>query len=135
MDSTIGWYQREQEGPALELWERVWEAAQEVDENFNASLNTKGRADIINNKNMDYIPLDNSDKENTSENQRKRTANKFQNSSINTYYNKTKRKRDATNRASTYGYKNNCSKYGGQPWRSSDESYGPGIIGYVLFER
>lgn len=68
----------------------------------------------------DYIPVSAAD----------RTNNK-NNTMNNSYYNRTKRKRE--NRASTYGlnqnHKNLIGQFGGCPWRRADRTYDLGVVG------
>ncbi|XP_067006314.1 terminal nucleotidyltransferase 4B isoform X2 [Anabrus simplex] len=119
MDPTIGWFQPEQEGPAKDLWTRIWEAEKGID-----SMNLGGDGQhSTSNKTQDYIPGDsvtNSDE----------TLNRV-NTNNQSYYNRTRRK--AENRASTYGMNYNreflIGEHGGCPWRQQDKVYGVGVVG------
>ncbi|XP_063863183.1 LOW QUALITY PROTEIN: terminal nucleotidyltransferase 4B-like [Scylla paramamosain] len=113
MDPSIAWYQPEQQGPARELWARIWTTQQGLD---NMNLNDA-------NMNHEYIPISVEDANRTN----KTTTNNANNS----YYNRTKRKRE--NRASTYGlnqnHKNLIGQFGGCPWRRRTPPYDLGVIG------
>ncbi|XP_045580978.1 terminal nucleotidyltransferase 4B isoform X1 [Procambarus clarkii] len=113
MDPSIGWYQPEQQGPARDLWARIWLTQQGLD---NMNLNDA-------NMNHEYIPLSADDASRTNKNASV-NAN-------NSYYNRTKRKRE--NRASTYGlnhnHKNLIGQFGGCPWRREPNSYDLGVVG------
>lgn len=111
MDPTIGWYQPEQYGPALELWTRIWETQQGLENvDLNEFLDGNGVMDVDN---------------------RRASNNKSEsNASDNSYFNRAKRKRD--NRASTYDLNRNVhliEKYGGTPWRVEGKKYVGGIVG------
>ncbi|XP_071516564.1 terminal nucleotidyltransferase 4B-like [Panulirus ornatus] len=113
MDPNIGWYQPEQQGPARDLWARIWLTQQGLD---NMNLNDA-------NMNHEFIPLSVDDSDRTNKNTSV-NAN-------NSYYNRTKRKRE--NRASTYGlnqnHKNLIGQFGGCPWRRVTSSYDLGVVG------
>ncbi|XP_063217319.1 terminal nucleotidyltransferase 4B-like [Bacillus rossius redtenbacheri] len=118
MDPNIGWFQPEQEGPAKDLWTRIWEAQNGLD-NMNISDANCNVAP----KGQDYIPpvsVTNND------NQKLRPS-----TNCNTYYNRTRRKRE--NRASTYGMNFNhaalIGEHGGCPWRVANKVYLPGVAG------
>lgn len=120
MDPSIGWYQPEHHGPALRLWNSIWETQQ--------GLETMD----LNNSNLrapDYIPINSAagivtevKKGVNGQNEVIGGADKF--------YNPTKRKRE--NRASTYALNRNqhlISQYGGTPWRTELKHFRPGILG------
>nr|CAD7195214.1 unnamed protein product [Timema douglasi] len=118
MDPTIGWFQPEQEGPAKDLWTRIWEAQKGLDK-MNISDSSAG----IGSKGNEHIPSDNVT---NSENQQNRTV-----TNCNMYYNRTRRKRE--NPASTYEMNTNhvslIGEHGGCPWRDPNKKYSHGIIG------
>ncbi|XP_046386425.1 terminal nucleotidyltransferase 4A-like isoform X2 [Ischnura elegans] len=122
MDPTIGWYQPEQEGPAKDLWTRIWEAQREFD---NMNLYQMNSNQTIESKAPEYIPIGINNREES----RRFYSNRPQNS--NNYYNRTRRKRE--NRASTYGMNQNhavlIGEYGGCPWRLPTKTYSKGIVG------
>lgn len=118
MDPNIGWFQPEQQGPARDLWARIW-ATQQGIHNINIMDSNTNR-----NNSTEYC--NGNDTNRTSINKNNSAQN------ANTYYNRTKRKRE--NRASTYGlnqnFKNLIGTYGGCPWRSPDRiPYEHGVIG------
>ncbi|XP_069676096.1 terminal nucleotidyltransferase 4B-like isoform X2 [Periplaneta americana] len=118
MDPAIGWYQPEQEGPAKDLWTRIWEAQKGVDNMNLVDVNTS-----IGTKSHDYIPVDSTT--NSDEQHNRVTAN------CNNYFNRKRRKRE--NRASTYGMNHNqaalIGEHGGCPWKIPNKTYGRGVIG------
>ncbi|XP_037283477.1 terminal nucleotidyltransferase 4B isoform X1 [Rhipicephalus microplus] len=120
MDPSIGWYQPEHYGPALQLWNSIWETQQ--------GLETMD----LNNSNLrapDYIPL-NSATGSVTEVKKNVNGQNELTGGADKFYNPTKRKRE--NRASTYAlYKNQhlISQYGGTPWRSELRHVRPGILG------
>lgn len=119
MDPTIGWFQPEQEGPAKELWTRIWEAQKGIDTMNLADMTHGG----VGAKTSDYLPFDSVT--NGDDQSNRVTPN------ANTYYNRTRRKRE--NRASTYGLNHNRSSlvgdHGGCPWRNPNKIYGQGVVG------
>ncbi|KAK7869373.1 hypothetical protein R5R35_000681 [Gryllus longicercus] len=119
MDPTIGWFQPEQEGPAKELWTRIWEAQKGIG-TMNLTDMTHGGVSA---KTGDYIQFDSVT--NCDDQSNRVTPN------ANTYYNRTRRKRE--NRASTYGLNHNRASlvgdHGGCPWRHPNKIYGQGVIG------
>nr|CAD7265375.1 unnamed protein product [Timema shepardi] len=123
MDPTIGWFQPEQEGPAKDLWTRIWEAQKGLDK-MNISDSSAG----IGSKGNEHIPSDNVT---NSENQQNRTV-----TNCNMYYNRTRRKRE--NPASTYEMNTNhvslIGEHGGCPWRDPNKKYSHGIIGQLYDE-
>ncbi|PNF28796.1 Non-canonical poly(A) RNA polymerase PAPD5 [Cryptotermes secundus] len=117
MDPAIGWFQPEQEGPAKDLWIRIWEAQKGVD-NMNVDINTRLGA-----KSHDYIPVDGTT--NSDDQHNRVTVN------CNNYFNCKRRKRE--NRASTFAMNHNQSaligEHGGCPWKNPNRTYGRGVIG------
>lgn len=117
MDPNIGWFQPEQQGPARDLWARIW-ATQQGIHNINIMDSNSNR-----NNTSEYCNGTDTNRTNVNKNHSVPNAN--------TYYNRTKRKRE--NRASTYGlnqnFKNLIGAYGGCPWRSPDRTYDHGVIG------
>ncbi|KAG8231510.1 hypothetical protein J437_LFUL011548, partial [Ladona fulva] len=122
MDPTIGWFQPEQEGPAKELWTRIWEVQRSLD---NMNLYQMNTNQTIETKAPEYIPIGINNREES----RRAYSNRPQNS--NNYYNRTRRKRE--NRASTYGMNQNhavlIGEYGGCPWRKPTKTYSKGVVG------
>lgn len=134
MDPSIAWYQPEQQGPARELWARIWLTQQGLDNmtlgdaNANANMNHR-----------DYIPIDaaranantNTNTSNTTSTTTNANTTNANNGASNSYYNRTKRKRE--NRASTYGlnqnHKNLIGQFGGCPWRRRTPPYDLGVVG------
>lgn len=120
MDPVIGWFQPEQEGPAQDLWSRIWETQKGVDNMNVVDINTNLAI-----KTHDYIPIDSTT---FSDDQLNRvTANS------NFYFNRKCRKRE--NRASTFAMNRNraglIGEHGGCPWKNPNKTYGRGVIGYV----
>jgi len=120
MDPVIGWFQPEQEGPAKDLWSRIWETQKGVDNMNVVDINTNLAI-----KTHDYIPIDSTT---FSDDQLNRvTANS------NFYFNRKCRKRE--NRASTFAMNRNraglIGEHGGCPWKNPNKTYGRGVIGYV----
>lgn len=117
MDPSIAWYQPEQQGPARELWARIWLTQQGLD---NMNLNDAN----ANMNHHEYIPI-------TVDDDATRTSAAASTATNNSYYNRTKRKRE--NRASTYGlnqnHKNLIGRFGGCPWRRRTPPYDLGVIG------
>lgn len=122
MDPAIGWFQPEQSGPASELWLRIWEAQQGIE---NMDLNNR-----CSTKPGDYIPL-NGIGLNILDNKKVLDAkSEYNNTSDTSSYNRPKRKRE--NRASTFDLNKNAhliKQYGGTPWRAKDKNYTNGIVG------
>ncbi|KAK7076963.1 Non-canonical poly(A) RNA polymerase papd5 [Halocaridina rubra] len=124
MDPSIGWFQPEQLGPARTLWARIWYTQQ----GFN-NMNINETETTMNNT-PEYIPIN-------SEETTDRTSNANDNDGVNndnSYYNRTKRKREVYNRASTYGLNHNhtnlIGKFGGCPWRAhTNRTYDAGVVG------
>jgi non-canonical poly(A) RNA polymerase PAPD5/7 len=126
MDPNIGWFQEEQKGPALDLWNSIWI-------NSNPTIERQ----------PEYIPFgDEATDGNVSANHMSRmstnqlnamngkvSANK--NPIVSNSQTQNKRfRRD--NPASTYHLNENLhlvSKYMGTPWRRLRQHYEPGIIG------
>lgn len=119
MDPSIGWFQPEHQGPALRLWNTIWETQQGLE---TMDLNSNSRA-------PEYISL--SVSTDTALDQKKTVNGRNDVTSMtDKFYNPSKRKRD--NRASTYALNKNLhliSKYGGTPWRTEGKRCRPGIIG------
>lgn len=120
MDPSIGWYQPEHYGPALRLWNSIWETQQ--------GLETMD----LNNSNFrapEYIPI-NSTAASVTEPKKAVNGQNELTSGADKFYNPTKRKRE--NRASTYALNRNqhlISQYGGTPWRTEVKHFRPGILG------
>ncbi|XP_050050061.1 terminal nucleotidyltransferase 4B-like isoform X3 [Dermacentor andersoni] len=120
MDPSIGWYQPEHHGPALRLWNSIWETQQ--------GLETMD----LNNSNLrapDYIPI-NSTAGSVTEVKKSVNGQNELTGGADKFYNPTKRKRE--NRASTYALNRNqhlISQYGGTPWRTEVKHFRPGILG------
>ena len=121
MDPSIGWYQSEHKGPALQLWSRIWHQS-----NPNAE------------KQPEYIPLgeesglsgDANNGSNTASNSCKLNASNGK-LFLNGVQSQNKRIR-RENPASTYNLNDNqhlMSKYDGTPWRRLRSQYDSGIIG------
>lgn len=117
MDPIIGWFQPEQDGPARELWSRIWEEASKRMDNMNLNQMIESR---------DFIPIDMREEED-----KRVLVTRPQNN--NNFYNPTRRKQN-DNRASTYGMNENMihliGRYGGCPWRDlRKEPYSKGVVG------
>ncbi|KAG8273632.1 Non-canonical poly(A) RNA polymerase papd5 [Homalodisca vitripennis] len=114
MDPLLGWFQPEQEGPAKELWSRIWDAHTDLDNLKIGSVNEVNRG-------QDIILVDNLGN-NDSVVKRAQTNNIINNISV------------STNRASTYAMNKNHAAligiHGGCPWRSPNRVYDSrGIVG------
>lgn len=110
MDPSISWLQPEQEGPAKQLWLRIWQTQQELD-----SMNIK---DVDN----DFEPF----------------SNGFNGQIMNGKTDKNSsyaplRRRKGDNRASTKLMVRHPQKvvgeFGGCPWRRHQLPYGRGVVG------
>jgi len=103
MDPSIGWYQPEHTGPALDLWRKAWNK-------FNPSIETCNHPNHDSSDGYHYW----------------RSASTLW--SINRYYAKNRR----DNPSSTYDFDNNqhlVRRHGGTPWRGLRDFYDSGIIG------
>lgn len=149
MDPRIAWYQPEQSGLAQRVWHRVWETQQalnnmQLDRNRNHAapadyipINNNNHINEVHNANTTLPLVDNSSLSLSRRGPASAAAalaptNQNSNNCHNTYYNRTKRKRE--NRASTYGLNKNSheliSQYGGTPWRCARITpYSRGTIG------
>lgn len=107
MDPKIGWFQPEQEGPAKDFWQRIWDAHTGID-NLKISVNDNNH----NIKNNELINVDIAN----GDSHLKRTQTSFNNNSNLT-----------SNRASTYAMNKNHASliglYGGCPWRTPNRRY------------
>ncbi|XP_064466847.1 terminal nucleotidyltransferase 4B-like [Ornithodoros turicata] len=119
MDPSIGWFQPEHQGPALRLWNSIWETQQGLE---TMDLNSNSRA-------PEYISVSGST--DSTADQKKTVSGKNDLTSVtDKFYNPTKRKRD--NRASTYDLNKNVhliSQYGGTPWRTDGKRLHQSIVG------
>ncbi|KAJ9587332.1 hypothetical protein L9F63_019159 [Diploptera punctata] len=115
----IGWFQPEQEGPAKDLWTRIWEAQKGVDNMNIVDVNT-----TLGTKSHEYIPPDSTT--NSDDPQHNRVG-----TNCNNFFHRKRRKRE--NRASTYAMNHNQAALigdnGGCPWKNSNKTYSRGIIG------
>ncbi|KAL0270141.1 UNVERIFIED_CONTAM: hypothetical protein PYX00_007638 [Menopon gallinae] len=115
MDPAIGWFQPEHEGPAKELWLRIWESLKPTPLPSDMDKSEQGS------KALDYIPLEGEDNNN-------RNA---KNNNVGNGGNGIRRFRE--NLASTYGMNVNrdalIGRHGGTPWRTPGKTYLPGILG------
>ena len=114
MDPAIGWFQPEHEGPAKELWLRIWESLKPTPMPSDMDKTDLGS------KSLDFIPIENDD------GNRGTKGNAGMNGG-----NGIKRFRE--NIASTYGMNINrdalIGRHGGTPWRTPGKTYLPGILG------
>lgn len=114
MDPILGWFQPEQEGPAKDLWSRIWDAHTGLDNLKIGSGNEVSRG-------QDLITFDNVGN-NDCVVKRAQTNNLNNNNSV------------SVNRASTYAMNKNRATligvHGGHPWRPPNRTYDcRGIIG------
>ena len=121
MDPSIGWYQPEQQGPAKDLWARIYYVCQQVN-----NMNVNDKNSEVKNSAPDFISL------NGDNNGRNLAMNKNTTKyNENGYYNRTKRKRE--NLASTYDLNENkqflIGQFGGCPWKNKQREYKKGIMG------
>lgn len=131
MHPSIGWYQPEQQGPALDLWNSIWKRAKmsfESQPDF-IQINTGGGgggAGDHNHENGDH------EKETTPTTTPANHLNSiFPNGTFPPHFANSHKRNLSENPASTYNFNDNpsiCSKYNGTPWRIRDH-YSPGIIG------
>jgi len=107
MDPILGWFQPEQEGPAKDLWSRIWDAHTGLDNLKIGSVNEVNRG-------QDLISVDNVGT-NDSVVKRAQTNNLNNNNSV------------SINRASTYAMNKNHAAligvHGGCPWRPPSRVY------------
>ena len=118
MDPRIAWYPPEHLGRAHDLWTRVWETQQGVDNMF---LNSES-------KSQDFIPLQSSILDASFFDQKRQV---LQNSNKNVENIQNQKKRE--NRASTYGL-NQQKIYLGEdggltPWVDRSRNYHPSVVG------
>ena len=113
MDPKIGWFQPEQEGPAKDLWTRIFSLSQQVDcININeVNMNGDAKGSEINGDTP---------------------RNSVEESPFNDkFYNRTKRKRE--NLASTFDLNQSkkflVGKFGGYPWKRVIGRYDYGVVG------
>ncbi|KPM06815.1 PAP-associated domain-containing protein 5-like protein [Sarcoptes scabiei] len=125
MDPNIGWFQPEQQGPALKLWSQNHN---QTDENVSErpdqqkSINCNSNLPTTTTQSSQQIPP---------------AINKmFSNCSLPPHFfnggHLFSRKNHSDNPASTYNFNENrhiCSKYDGTPWRMLREHYSAGIFG------
>lgn len=133
MNSNIGWFQPEQQGPALQLWHSIWKRAKMDVNNGSDYIQLSGVGDNnVGGQSSDGksgMP-DGGDNEKSNSNNAGHTANGQYNPHYNPYNNSTKRV-VTDNPASTFRYNDKpsiCAKYDGTPWRVR-EKYNTGIIG------
>ncbi|KAL8603055.1 hypothetical protein ACOMHN_015620 [Nucella lapillus] len=114
MDPRIAWYPPEHLGPAHDLWTRVWEMHQGVDD--------------MSDKPQDFIPLDGS----TTFDPKRQVLQNSNKNAENIQNQNAAQKRKRENNASTYGLsqqKLHLSEDGGlTPW-TRDISYEPSVVG------
>lgn len=114
MDPAIGWFQPEHEGPAKELWLRIWESLKPTPIPSEMDKNEQGS------KSLDFIPLETDD---SNRGGKGHTAINGANGL----------KRCRENIASTYGMNINrdalIGRHGGTPWRTPGKRYLPGVLG------
>nr|XP_022908345.1 non-canonical poly(A) RNA polymerase protein Trf4-1-like [Onthophagus taurus] len=112
MDPTLSWFQPEQEGPAKQLWLRLWQTQQELD-TVNLKEGDADQVDSVNNQNQKNLG----------------TMNGKNDKNIMF----ASRNRKVENRASTRGFYGNpdhyTSQYGGTVWRRRDFIYSKGVVG------
>lgn len=130
MDPSIGWFQPEQQGPALDLWNSIWKRAN-MSEHFESQPDfiqiSGGNASNDNNQSQNSTENGDAEKEATP------STNTFPNGTFPLHFhnNHSTKRNTSDNPASTYNFNDNpsiCSKYNGTPWRIR-EHYSPGIIG------
>lgn len=131
MDPNLGWYQPEQQGPALELWNSLWKRAKMSMHHIESQ--------------PDYIQLSNGTGTNESSvNSTENDGEKSAPTSIHNpllpngpfpnphfYHIHNSKKNHSDNPASTFNLNENptiCMKYNGTPWRIRS-FYSPGIVG------
>ncbi|XP_054709824.1 terminal nucleotidyltransferase 4B-like isoform X2 [Uloborus diversus] len=120
MDPAIGWFQPEQYGPALSLWNEIWSTHQRVNRHeIFSKVDMKSNDGLVMNGNCS-VSLDD----------RKPVVKKSDTNvaADNPFYNRIRRKE---NKASTYGLSrnNDIISHGGTPWRSKEKLYSPGLLG------
>ncbi|KAI4467670.1 poly(a) rna polymerase [Holotrichia oblita] len=115
MDPSISWFQPEQEGPAKQLWLRLWQTQQDLD-NMNLKEGDNDLESInnaLNNPNQQNVGVLNG-----------------KNDKNNMF---GPRSRKVENRASTRGFFRHPEKligvFGGTAWRKRDFLYSKGVIG------
>lgn len=146
MDPYVGWFQEEQDGPALRTWFAIWETnsleMQQQLEQQNSGKNSNNSS--ANNNNNGSCGHHNSNRDSatayllqqfggdstpTAADREKIVAHE------RNYYNPSRRKAGSAvdNKASTYNmnkYRQKyIGKYGGTPWRPPMYQYGRGVLG------
>ena len=130
MDPNIGWFQPEQQGPALNLWNSIWK---------RAKMNVvESQPDFIQISNGNSTNESNQSLNATEVDSEKSTSQNLPNPLLpngsyppHFYHFHNAKRAISDNPASTYNFNENpgiCSKYDGTPWRVRDRYY-PGIIG------
>ncbi|OTF69502.1 PAP-associated domain-containing protein 5-like protein [Euroglyphus maynei] len=148
MDPSIGWFQPEQEGPALKLWVSLWKRAKMS--HHTAIENQPDFVPITNNSNgvhyhNDHHHVGQQMNDNNNDDCNKHQPDQstmpstmtpisiFPNGPFHPFYlNHMAKRNHSDNPASTYNFndnKNICAKYNGTPWRTIRGHYSPGIIG------
>lgn len=119
MDSSVAWYQEEQEGEAKRIWSNIWET-NEMEYQQQQLLQQQQQQQANNGNNSD-----------TKSNDSQTSNNNFP---VEKTFNPTRRKGSTNdNKASTYNMNKYqaklVGKHGGCPWRPSNFQYARGIIG------
>jgi hypothetical protein len=120
MDPRIAWYPPEQLGRAHDLWTRVWEMQQGVDNMHHSDYRPQ-----------DFIPLDG-----IAYDHKRHVLHNSNKNAENIQHQTTAQKRKRENKASTYGL-NQQKAYLGEdggltPW-VGERPYHPSVVGYVIF--
>ncbi|XP_046910885.2 terminal nucleotidyltransferase 4A [Dermatophagoides farinae] len=149
MDPNIGWFQPEQEGPALKLWVSLWKRAKMS--HHTAIENQPDFVPLTNNNNgthhhndhhhnlhlghqmNDNNNIDDCHKQDQTMPSTTTPISIFPNGPFHPFYlNHMAKRNHSDNPASTYNFNDNqniCAKYNGTPWRTLRGHYSPGIIG------
>lgn len=134
MNSNIGWFQPEQQGPAMQLWHSIWKRAKmDVNDSQPDYIQLSGVGGGDNNaggpEGKGGVP-EAGDNEKSSGNNSGHASN-GQYNPYNPYNNNPAKRVVTDNPASTFRYNDKpsiCAKYDGTPWRVR-ERYNTGIIG------
>ena len=132
MDPNIGWFQPEQQGPALDMWNSIWKRAK-------MSMHIESQPDFIQISNGNATANEANPSPNATENESDKSAPTNTHNPVlpngpfppHFYHIHNSKRNHSDNPASTYNFNENpsiCIKYDGTPWRVRD-TYSPGIIG------
>lgn len=122
MDPSIGWFQPEQYGPALALWNDIWD-------NFNKENKTESKN---NDNSVNEVCTSTFNNKKNLVDSKKTSLCKSENNGISENLGFIRLRKKNDNKASTYGLNRSseCIKrFGGIPWIPQGKKYSPGLLG------